>query len=64
MRMPLAAQNVENWMSSVRVWKSQPCMPWTMRADTIQPDPEMAQPVPHSMRELLRNFASRKNHSA
>ena len=62
--MPLAAQKVENWMSSVSVWKSQPCMPWMTRELTIQPEPEMAQLVPRSMRELLRNLASRRNHSA
>ena len=51
-------------MSSVKVWKPQPCMPRTMRSETIQPEPEMAQLVPIIMRALLRNFASRKNHSA
>ena len=51
-------------MSSVSVWKSQPCMPRTMRSETIQPEPEMAQLVPTIMRALLRNLASRMNQSA
>ena len=51
-------------MSSVSVWKSQPCMPRTMRSETIQPDPEIAQLVPTIMRALLRNLASRMNQSA
>ncbi len=59
--MPLAAQNVENWMSSVRVWKAQPCMERMILLETIQPEPEMAQPVPSIMRALLRKRASRRN---
>ena len=51
-------------MSSVRVWKSQPCMPRTMRCETSQPEPEMAQLVPDIMRALLRSFASRMNQVA
>ena len=62
--MPLAEQKVENWMSSVSVWKSQPCMPRTMDAATIHPEPEIAQLVWDIMRALLRNLASRMNQMA
>ena len=62
--MLFAQQNVENWMSSVRVWKSHPCMPLMILPETSQPDPEMAQLVPTIMRALFRNLASRMNHRA
>ena len=64
MRMPWAQQKVENWMSSVKVWKRQPCMPRTIRAETSQPEPEMAQLVPSIIRALFKNFASRRNQVA
>ena len=62
--MLFAQQNVENWMSSVSVWKSHPCMPLMILPETSQPEPEIAQLVPTIMRALFRNFASRMNQSA
>ena len=58
------AQNVENWMSSVSVWKSQPRMPSTILAETRYPEPETAQEVWQIMRALFRKRASRMNQIA
>ncbi len=53
-RTPWMAQNVENWISSVSVWKSQPFMPSMSLALTRYPEPDTAQEVWQIMRALLR----------
>lgn len=64
MRSPSKMELAENSMSSVSRCHFQPPLRSMIFADTKKPVPETAQLVLSVKRAWLRNFASRRNHTA